>query len=282
MQAFRRLYHASALMVFLTKTNGQSPEEKSFHTIVIGGGVMGASTAWKLQEYFTKDKVETEKEKKVLLIEQFYRNHKYGSSHGDGRIARLAYPEDFYVLLMKRSFELWHNLEKQTNTTLVKYIGSLDFGPKGCIQLQELIQTYQHLQIPYQVLTPEESNKKFPQFTIDSESEAIFQPNGAVVYADKAVHAFWSTLKYTMSGDEVVGIKLPNKDNKKTEDKSSPPIEITLRSGQKVYCEKLVVAAGSWTNQLLELANVSKLPLQVSNEQGTYYEPKKNIRSSKA
>jgi len=133
---------------------------------------------------------------------------------------------------------------------------------------------------PFTRLSAEECNKKFPQFKIDSESEAVFQANGAVVYADKAVQAFWSTLQYTSSGDEVVGVKLLNKDNKKTGQNESS-FEITLKSGRKYYCDKLVLAAGAWTNQVLQLAHVSTLPLQVTNEQATYYEIKNTPEAQK-
>lgn len=51
----------------------------------------------------------------VLGIEQFGVAHHMGSSHGISRIIRLAYHEDpAYVPLLKRAYELWQELERET------------------------------------------------------------------------------------------------------------------------------------------------------------------------
>ena len=50
--------------------------------------------------------------KRVLGLEQYEMLHERGSSHGLTRIIRLAYHEDpSYVPLLRRSYELWHELE---------------------------------------------------------------------------------------------------------------------------------------------------------------------------
>lgn len=51
----------------------------------------------------------------VLGIEQYGVAHNLGSSHGISRIIRLAYHEDpAYVPLLKRAYELWQELERET------------------------------------------------------------------------------------------------------------------------------------------------------------------------
>lgn len=55
----------------------------NYDDIIIGAGAMGSATAY----YLSKAK------KNVLLIEQFDFLHKNGSSHGESRIIRRAYPE---------------------------------------------------------------------------------------------------------------------------------------------------------------------------------------------
>lgn len=55
----------------------------------------------------------------VLGIEQYGVAHHLGSSHGISRIIRLAYHEDpAYVPLLKRAYELWQELERETNQVL--------------------------------------------------------------------------------------------------------------------------------------------------------------------
>ena len=49
----------------------------------------------------------------VLGIEQFDIAHRNGSSHGLSRIIRLAYHEECaYVPLLRRSYELWRQLQQ--------------------------------------------------------------------------------------------------------------------------------------------------------------------------
>lgn len=40
--------------------------------------------------------------KKVILLEQFELQHRRGSSHGESRIIRLAYPNETYTRIMVR------------------------------------------------------------------------------------------------------------------------------------------------------------------------------------
>src|SRR3954464_4842177 len=52
----------------------------------------------------------------VLGLEQFDLGHALGSSHGLTRIIRTAYHEHpAYVPLVRRSFDLWHELEQRRN-----------------------------------------------------------------------------------------------------------------------------------------------------------------------
>ena len=53
-----------------------------------------------------------------------------GSSHGLTRIIRLAYYEDpSYVPLLRRSYQLWDELERESDEQLFYQTGSIDMGP---------------------------------------------------------------------------------------------------------------------------------------------------------
>ena len=65
-----------------------------YDAIVIGAGVMGSATAY----YLAKAGAST------LVLEQFSREHTFGSSHGDSRIIRLIYEKQFYTELMKYAY----------------------------------------------------------------------------------------------------------------------------------------------------------------------------------
>lgn len=59
-----------------------------YDVIVVGAGIMGSATAWEL----------TRRGKTVLLLEQFDFLHRRGSSHGESRIIRRTYPQDYYTV----------------------------------------------------------------------------------------------------------------------------------------------------------------------------------------
>src|SRR5947207_12101696 len=90
-----------------------------FDVIVVGVGAMGASTCWELARRGVR----------VLGLEQFDIPNTRGSSHGFSRMIRTAYYEHpDYVPLLKRSYELWRELEQQTSAHVLHITGGLYIG----------------------------------------------------------------------------------------------------------------------------------------------------------
>ena len=63
--------------------------------VVIGGGVMGLSTAWAL----------TRRGEQPLVLERFARGHTNGASHGATRNFNNAYADEHYLDLLVRARE---------------------------------------------------------------------------------------------------------------------------------------------------------------------------------
>src|SRR6187402_1243217 len=94
---------------------------RAYDDIVIGLGGMGSAAAYHLAT----------RGRRVLGLEQFEPLHERGSSHGLTRIIRLAYHEDpAYVPLLRRAYELWHDLEADAGAQLLITAGSLEGGPE--------------------------------------------------------------------------------------------------------------------------------------------------------
>ena len=90
-----------------------------FDAIVVGVGGMGSATVFHLAR----------RGRTVLGLEQFDILHPFGSSHGLNRIIRLAYSEHpSYVPLLRRAYELWHELENLDGRTLLYTTGNLEGG----------------------------------------------------------------------------------------------------------------------------------------------------------
>lgn len=56
----------------------------------------------------------------LALHFQFFLPHSRGSSHGQSRIIRRAYPEDFYTQMMDECYQMWAQLEQETGTQLYR------------------------------------------------------------------------------------------------------------------------------------------------------------------
>jgi monomeric sarcosine oxidase len=95
----------------------------AFEVAIIGGGIMGLSTAWALKE---------SGHRRVALIEQAEVGHLRGSSNGGVRIARSTYPNPHYVRLMRRAqSDHWWRLAKALNRELIRPVPGCFFGPEG-------------------------------------------------------------------------------------------------------------------------------------------------------
>ena len=92
---------------------------QDYDVIVVGVGAMGASTCYELAR----------RGRRVLGLEQFDIPHGLGSSTGFSRMIRLAYYEHpDYVPLLRRAYELWHELEARSNQKLRHLTGGLYMG----------------------------------------------------------------------------------------------------------------------------------------------------------
>src|SRR5438132_4568318 len=86
---------------------------------VIGGGAMGAATSWRL----AKRGVD------VVCYDRYSPPHAFGSTHGESRIIRTAYFEGpWYVPLVQEAFQLWRELEAETDADLLTMTGALMIG----------------------------------------------------------------------------------------------------------------------------------------------------------
>ena len=89
---------------------------KQFDVIVLGVGAMGASACYHLASRGAS----------VLGLEQFDIPNDQGSAHGQSRAFRMCYFEHpDYVPLLRRSLELWHELEEITERKLLHMTGGI-------------------------------------------------------------------------------------------------------------------------------------------------------------
>src|SRR4029079_17397423 len=140
-----------------------------YDVVVVGVGGMGSAALYHLAR----------RGKRVLGIERFDLPHERGSSHGLTRIIRLAYFEHpDYVPLLRRAYELWHELEDDAGEQLLHTTGIVEGGPEI---LARVMPSCEEHDIEHEVLNGAEVARRFPAFELPPELDVVYQRDGGVV-----------------------------------------------------------------------------------------------------
>uniref|UniRef100_A0A671WY01 Pipecolic acid oxidase n=1 Tax=Sparus aurata TaxID=8175 RepID=A0A671WY01_SPAAU len=221
---------------------------------LIGAGVQGSFTAYQLAK----------RNKKTLLLEQFILPHTRGSSHGQTRIIRRAYDEDFYTHMMGECFELWAQLERETGVKLYRQTGLLVMGPENSQYYTTVKNTLLRNKVPLMVLTHENFSQHIPHVKLAQGDEAVVDITAGVLYADRA-------LKTAQGQFQKLGGVI--RDNEMVTDIKPGPV-VTVSTSAGVYRAKsVVITAGPWANKLLSHTGL-QLPLEVLKINVCYWREK--------
>ncbi|WP_328664892.1 FAD-dependent oxidoreductase [Streptomyces sp. NBC_00328] len=203
----------------------------SRRVVVIGGGVMGSSAAWRLAAQGDR----------VTLLERFPPGHDRGSSHGTSRIFRLAYTDPFYVGLAVRSLPLWRRLEQETGRQVLTLTGAVDHGPAATTEaLYEALTVAGH---PAERLDPEEVAERWPGLRADTG--AVFHPEAGRLHADGAVTAFQQAARAhgaeVRHGVRVTGLSVHG----------DAEVRVVTDTEEELRADAVVVAVGGWAPGML-------------------------------
>ena len=128
-----------------------------YNTIVIGMGGMGSAAAYHLAR----------RGQRVLGLEQYDVPHDQGSSHGYTRIIRMAYYEHpSYVMLLRRAYELWREIEERSGEQLLHITGSIDAGAADSWVFKGALQAAMEHELEHEVLTGVEMAEQFPGYRL--------------------------------------------------------------------------------------------------------------------
>ncbi|SHG85028.1 N-methyl-L-tryptophan oxidase [Streptoalloteichus hindustanus] len=151
-----------------------------YDVVVIGLGGMGGAAAHRLAGRGLR----------VLGLERFGPAHDRGSSHGGSRIIRQAYFEDpAYVPLVRRAFELWEELERESGRRLLTVTGGLMVGSPDSALVAGSRRSAQHWDLPHEILDAREIRARFPVLTPNDDEVALFEPRAGFVRPEAAVTA---------------------------------------------------------------------------------------------
>ena len=148
--------------------------------VVVGLGAMGSAVCAQLATRGVS----------VIGIDQYDPPHPYGSTHGETRMTRLAVGEGAeYVPLVRRSHELWREIEAQTGAELLTQSGGLIISRPGSWFFEGTRELALRLEIEHEELSPAGLRERFPMFAADGETEGYYEPAAGFVRPEAAVRA---------------------------------------------------------------------------------------------
>jgi sarcosine oxidase len=201
--------------------------------IVVGLGAMGSAACWQLAARGVS----------VIGIDQFVPPHPWGSTHGDTRITRLAIGEGReYVPLVRRSHELWREIEQETGTKLLTQPGIVILARPSSHFLHETRASARVYEIEHRDLTNAEVRARFPMFAVDEQTEAYYEPEAGYLRPERAVAAQLELARRN-------GAQLQLGEH--VERWTASPEGVTVTTDADTYdTEQLLLCAGAWIGEV--------------------------------
>ena len=214
-----------------------------FDVIIIGLGAMGSAAAYQL----SKQKV------KVLGIDQFSPPHKFGSTHGETRVTRQAIGEGAeYVLLTLRTYEIFREIEAETNADLLTITGGLIISnPSGKANLhgnngffETTVAAAKKFGIKHRTMSANEIAKQFPQFNLDGNELGYFENEMGFLRPENCVTA-------QLELAEKYGAEIRR--NEKVLEINPLPNFVEVVTDKGIYkAEKIIISVGAWIQNFVK------------------------------
>lgn len=224
-----------------------------YDVVVVGLGAMGSATAYQLAMRGAS----------VLGIDRYEPPHTFGSTHGDTRITRVAVGEGLaYVPLVRRSHELWREIEERAGVEILTQCGGLVVAPRtfpmhgSASFLEHTVAAAEAYGVEHELLGTRELAARFPQLSLGGAEQGFLEPGAGFVRPEVAVEAqlrLARELGATLAvGERVIG----------WDDRGS---HVSVRTNRRTLeAAAVVVTAGPWVSELVaELAPVVTVHRQV-------------------
>ncbi len=217
-----------------------------YDVVVAGLGAMGSATAYQLAKRGAG----------VLGLDPHHPPHTLGSTHGDTRITRVAVGEGLaYVPLVRRSHEIWRELEELTGAEILSQCGGLVLAPPRASFamhgsesfLEHTVAAAEAFGLEHERLDTADVVARFPQFALAGDEQGCYEPGAGYVRPEAAVAA-----QLRWAGDHgaalAFGERVVSYDDLGT--------HVSVRTTHRVVeASTLVVTAGPWVSELVpELA----------------------------
>ena len=224
--------------------------------VVVGGGIVGCSTAYHLGKLGLE----------VLLIERDQLTS--GSTwHAAGLVGQLRTSANITQLLGE-SVRLYKTLEEDTGlATGWKMNGGLRLAcnEDRWIEVKRQATTARSFGLEMHLLTPKEAQELWPLMTVDDVIGAAFLPTDGQASPSDITQAL-------ARGARRAGVSIRERVSVTGVEVEGGRVRAVVTDQGRVACETLVICAGLWSRELGKLAGVN-IPLQAVKHQYVITEP---------
>jgi sarcosine oxidase len=158
----------------------------------------------------------------------------------------MAYPEGAgYVPLLRRAYELWHDLEARSGERLLYVTGCVDAGAPDSATVRGSLETCRQFGLEHQALDARALHEKFPGYRLPDGMVAVLQPDGGFLLPERCI------IHYVKAAQNL-GTEIHTRERVMGWDSSRGGVEV--RTEHEAYrARRLVITAGPWASQLCPL-----------------------------
>jgi sarcosine oxidase len=212
---------------------------RAFDVVVVGLGAAGSAALCHLARSGAA----------VAGFDAFSPPHARGSSHGETRMIREAYYEDpRYVPLIRRAYDLWHELAATAGETLITETGGAFAGPPDGDFIAGIRRSAHEHRIAIGLPSREDAQSRFPWLSIPQEMSTVTEPRAGLLNPEACVAAHLAMA--TARGADV------HLDEPVAQWSAHATGVVVETSRARYRARRLVVCTGAWMTETLASAGV--------------------------
>ena len=225
-----------------------------YEVAVVGLGGMGAAAL----AHFSRRGV------RAIGLERFERLHENGASHGETRIIRKAYAEGpSYVPLLQRTYELWHQLEKESRRKLLDLVGILIVGTPEQEGISGALRSARQYDLPLDVYDAAQIARRFPGTLPHADEIGLLERQAGIVFPESALDAHLEVAAAR-------GAEMRFCTRVLNWEKYDGVHRLSLDDDSEIEAVRVVICPGMWARELL--ADLD-LPLRIQRNVQVWFEP---------
>lgn len=221
-------------------------QRKSYDVVVVGAGVFGIWTAYKLHMAG----------RRVAVIDAVGPAHSGASSGGESRVTRCGYGEkEIYSEWAWRSIGEWQALSARTGLPIFHPMGVLWVHTQPSELVQASARVLSRKNIPFTLLPAEELRRRYPVMRVGNDEAGFLEPAGGALMARRAVQSLASELRakgVTFLSGAVSPIR-------QAQGEKGALAAIVTKSGERIEADQFVFACGPWLDRACPDAMAKRL-----------------------